>query len=363
MTVISVRLGLQQRVFPEYRAPFFNLLAQSCLQGFSLFAGEPRPEEAIHTAHGLQNGDFQPAHNLHISRGKTYALYQRGIINWLERWQPNVLIVEANPRYLSTPAAVQWMHSRGLPVIGWGLGAPTAGKAESVLRGNFLKSLDAVVAYSKTGADQYTACGIAQQRVFVAANAVSHRPTQTAPDRPNSYQGGKPRLLFVGRLQERKNLDLLLQACTALPQKLTPSLTIVGDGPDRVRLEDLAKSIFPSATFVGAKHGAELDPYFNQADLFVLPGTGGLAVQQAMAHALPVIVGQADGTQAELVRPENGVVLPAATLETLTAALTSALSDVAKLRAMGLASYRIVSEEVNLEAMVDSFAKAIKSVL
>jgi glycosyltransferase involved in cell wall biosynthesis len=363
MTTIPARLSLQQRVFPEYRAPFFNLLAQSCMQGFSLFSGEPRPEEAIATAPGLQNGDFQPAQNLHISSGKTYALYQRGIINWLERWQPNVLIVEANSRYLSTPAAVQWMHNHGLPVIGWGLGAPPAGKAESYLRNNFLRSLDAVIAYSKIGAEQYAASGIIPRNIFVAANAVAHRPTQTAPERPKSYQGAKPNLLFVGRLQARKNLDLLLQACASLPAKITPTLTIVGDGPERARLEELAKNTFPTAHFVGAKHGAELDPYFDRADLFVLPGTGGLAVQQAMAHALPVIVGQADGTQGELVRAENGVVLTISNLETLTAALTSALSDVSKLRAMGLASYRIVSEEVNLEAMVDSFAKAIKSVL
>lgn len=363
MTVISARVSLQQRVFPEYRAPFFNLLAQNCLQGFSLFAGDPRLEEAITTAPGLQNGDFQRGRNLHISKGKTFALYQHGLIAWLERWQPNVLIVEANPRYLSTPAAVQWMHTYYKPVIGWGLGAPPAGKAETLLRNNFLKSLDAVIAYSKTGADQYSACGLDPRKIFVSANAVAHRPTQTAPDRPFTFQGGKPNLLFVGRLQERKNLDLLLQACAALPAKLTPTLTIVGDGPDRTRLEEIAKKIFPSAHFTGAKHGAELDPYFDKADLFVLPGTGGLAVQQAMAHALPVIVGQADGTQGELVRPENGVVLPAATLETLTAALTSALSDVKKLRLMGLASYRIVTEEVNLEAMLESFAKAIKSVL
>ncbi len=363
MTVISARLSLQQRVFPEYRAPFFNLLAQSCLQGFSLFAGNPRPEEAIATATGLQNGDFQPAQNLHISKGKTYALYQRGIINWLERWQPNVLIVESNVRYLSTPAAVQWMHNRGLPVIGWGLGAPPAGKAESVLRSSFLNTLDAVIAYSKTGAEQYAACGLPTQRIFVAANAVAYRPTKIAPERPSTFQDGKPNLLFVGRLQERKNLDLLLQACAVLPANLTPSLTIVGDGPDRGRLEELAAKTFPAAQFLGAKHGAELEPYFNQADLFVLPGTGGLAVQQAMAHALPVIVGQADGTQGELVRSENGVVLPATDLETLTSALISMLSDVGKLRLMGLASHRIVTEEVNLEAMVDSFAKAIKSVL
>lgn len=363
MTVISARVGLIQRVFPEYRAPFFNLLAQSCLQGFSLFSGEPRAEEAIQSAAGLQNGDFQPAQNLHISSGKTYALYQRGLINWLERWQPNVLIVEANPRYLSTPAAVQWMHNHGLPVIGWGLGAPHAGKAESYLRNSFLNSLDGVIAYSKTGAEQYAACGLNPNRIFVAANAVSHRPTQTAPDRPDAFQRSKPNLLFVGRLQERKNLDLLLKACAALPAPLTPNLTIVGDGPDRSRLEELASRVFPTAHFAGAKLGVELEPYFNKADLFVLPGTGGLAVQQAMAHALPVIVGQADGTQGELVRPENGVVLSAATVETLTDTLASVLSNVKKLRAMGLASYRIVTEEVNLEAMVESFSKAIKSVL
>lgn len=363
MTVIPARLSLQQRVFPEYRAPFFNLLAQSCLQGFSLFAGDPRLEEAITTAPGLQNGDFQHGKNLHISKGKTFALYQHGLITWLERWQPNVLIVEANPRYLSTPAAVQWMHNHGHPVIGWGLGAPPAGKAETYLRSTFLNSLDAMIAYSKTGAEQYAASGLDPRKIFVAANAVAHRPNQTAPDRPVAYQGGKPNLLFVGRLQERKNIHLLLQACAALPAKLTPNLTIVGDGPERARLEELAKKVFPSAHFAGAKHGAELDPFYDRADLFVLPGTGGLAIQQAMAHALPVIVGQADGTQGELVRPKNGVVMPAATLETLTAALTSALSDVSKLRLMGLASYRIVTEEVNLEAMVESFAKAIKSVL
>ncbi len=363
MTLIPARLALQQRVFPEYRAPFFNLVAQSCLQGFSLFAGDPRAEEAIHTSPGLQNGDYQHTRNLHISRGKTYVLYQRNFLDWLARWRPNVLIVEANARYLSTPIAIQWMKSRGLPVIGWGLGAPSAGKAESILRNNFLNSLDAVIAYSKAGAQQYADCGISPRRIFVAANAVAHRPTQAAPERPNSFKGGKPHLLFVGRLQERKKLDLLLQACAGLPTQLTPILTIIGDGPDRASLERLAKTVFPSAHFAGAKHGAELDPYFNQADLFVLPGTGGLAVQQAMAHALPVIVGQADGTQGELVRPENGVLLPTANLETLTTVLTSTLSDVVKLRAMGQASYRIVSEEVNLEAMLDSFAKAIKSVL
>jgi glycosyltransferase involved in cell wall biosynthesis len=359
MTIIPARVGLQQRVFPDYRAPFFDLLAKSCLQGFSLFSGMPREVEAIHTAAGLNDADFQSGHNFHFSKGKTYFYFQQGLIGWLERWQPAVLIVEANPRNLSLPSAIRWMHARHRPVIGWGLGAPSAG----FLYKPFISSFDGVIAYSKKGADQYANCGIAPQRVFVAANAVASKPAQSASFRMDHCVNGKARLLFVGRLQERKQLDVLFEACALLSPELQPALTVVGDGPDRTRLAEIAQRVYPEAQFVGAKHGAELEPYFNKADLFVLPGTGGLAVQQAMAHALPVIVGQADGTQGDLVRPENGWVLADPSVATLSAALAAALVDVKKLRQMGLASYKIVSEEVNLEAMVETFAKAIKSVL
>jgi glycosyltransferase involved in cell wall biosynthesis len=94
----------------------------------------------------------------------------------------------------------------------------------------------------------------------------------------------------------------------------------------------------------------------------VLPGTGGLAVQEAMAHGLPVIVAQGDGTQTDLVRPENGWLIPPDDLQALEAVLGEAFSDPARLRRMGAESYRIVAEEVNLEAMVGIFVQALCSV-
>ena len=166
-------------------------------------------------------------------------------------------------------------------------------------------------------------------------------------------------VLFVGRLQARKRLDLLLQACARLPLALQPRLVIVGDGPARAELESLAQQVYPRAEFAGARHGAELEPYYQAADLFVLPGTGGLAVQQAMARALPVIVAQGDGTQDELVRPLNGWQVPPGDLEALTLILLSALSDCERLRQMGAESYRIVKEEVNVEAMVGVFIEVL----
>jgi glycosyltransferase involved in cell wall biosynthesis len=169
-------------------------------------------------------------------------------------------------------------------------------------------------------------------------------------------------VLFVGRLQPRKRIDNLLRACAALPEGVQPELWIVGEGPARMELQRQAGAIYPQTKFFGERRGHELDALFTTADLFVLPGTGGLAVQEAMAHGLPVIVAQGDGTQTDLVRPENGWLIPPDDLQALEAVLGEAFSDPARLRRMGAESYRIVAEEVNLEAMVGIFVQALCSV-
>ena len=357
----SGRLGLQQRVLPTYRVPFFDMLASACESGLSLFAGEPRPVEGI-TSSTLQIAHHAQAGNFHLFKGPLYLCYQHGLLDWLENWNPDVLIVEANPRYLSTPAAIQWMKKRGRPVLGWGLGAPSLYGTFSGFRQKgwmrFLKRFDSLISYSQRGADEYASYGIPYERIFVAHNAVSPAPKTSLPNRPEDVD--QTTLLFVGRLQVRKRVDSLLRACAEM--KETPKLIIVGDGPERKRLEDVAKQVYPSAEFIGAKHGDELKPYFTEADLFVLPGTGGLAVQEAMSHGLPVIVAKGDGTQDDLVRADNGWQIPPGDDDALVSTLRDALSDVSRLRRMGGESYRIVSEEINLEKMVEAFVGALNSI-
>ena len=128
-------------------------------------------------------------------------------------------------------------------------------------------------------------------------------------------------------------------------------------------LENLANEIYPHARFYGAQHGAQLGKHLRSADLFVMPGSGGLAVQEAMSFGLPVIVGVADGTQADLVREENGWLLADDSIQTLKDTLASALLDINALRKKGSASYRIVCQEINLENMVAVFSRAIEKVM
>ena len=357
------KVGLIQRVLPVYRAPFFDALGRACADGLSVFAGEPRPIEMIKTADHLEYAQLVQGKNHHLFSGSRYLCLQSGLRPWLAAWEPDVLIVEANPRYLSTPAAIRWMAARHRPVIGWGLGAPPLSGPLAGLRQNrrlaLLRQFNTLITYSQKGAAEYAALGFPPDRIFIAANAVTPPPAHPLPQRPPLRNGQPPRVLFVGRLQERKNIANLFQACAGLPLEDQPEVVIVGDGPDRERLQSLAAEIYPAAKFTGALYGEALAAQFRAADLFALPGTGGLAIQQAMSYGLPIIAAEADGTQADLVRPDNGWQIAPSDPAALTAALQEALADPDRLRRMGAESYRIVAEEINLDQMVSVFVQAL----
>ena len=356
------KVGLQQRVLPAYRVPFFQRLGAACTGGLSLYAGEPRNEEAILVARRVEGVEFASGRNVHLLSGSFYLCLQPGVIGWLSHWDPDVLVLEANPRYLSNYAAARWMHRRGRPVIGWGLGASTGRGWKHALtgwwRGPFLSMFDAILAYSSAGAEQYRTLGFPAERVFIAFNAVS--PPPPAEPRARWEEEHGRHVLFVGRLQARKRVDLLIRACAQVNRDV--HLWVVGDGPERNSLESLARQVYAKARFLGVQSGPSLRELYLQADLFVLPGTGGLAVQEAMAHGLPVIVAEGDGTQRDLVQSSNGWLVAPDDLPALAEALSEALADMPRLRPMGEASHRLVVERFNIDAMAGSFIDALRAV-
>lgn len=367
------RLAIQQRVLPSYRTPFFSLLVKACDGGLSIFAGDPLPREGISSTKSSSIFNYFHARNRHFQdpSSSLYFCWQDGLLSWLDSVDPDGLIIEANPRYLSSGQAIEWMHKKGRPVIGWGLGAPVIDGisfpknilsiVQKRFRRRFLLSLDGVISYSNSGAEEYITEGVPRERISIATNAVVARPTESPPARSKEIRGHL-RVLFVGRLQARKRLGNLFLACANLPSDLQPLVWIIGDGPAGVHFQNYAKEVYHQVEFLGAQYGSALRSYYLEADLFVLPGSGGLAVQEAMAHGLPVIVAEGDGTQSDLVRKENGWLVPPDDVDALTQALAGALADVKSLRLKGLESLRIVKDEVNLESMVESFVFALNKI-
>ena len=89
-------------------------------------------------------------------------------------------------------------------------------------------------------------------------------------------------LVCVSRVSKEKNLDDFCQLQYPKSRKI-----MVGDGPDRERLETL----YPDVEFVGLKTGVELAEYYAMADVFVFPSqweTFGIVMIEAMACGTPV---------------------------------------------------------------------------
>lgn len=356
-----MKIGVLQRVLAGYRVPFFDELAARFGGSLTLFAGHARREEMIDESRLPEIAKVYPAKNLHVLpgvlNGRAYFCFQLNVLEWLGSGDPDVLICEANLRYPTTLAAIGWMRRRGRPVIGWGLGS---GSATGLFKRAFIRSFDALLTYGERGAETYRELGFPGERIFIAKNAVAPRPRRDPPARSSGFSSEGPLLLSVGRLQARKRIDLLIESCAALESEFSPRLRIVGDGPARGEFERLAAERYPRTEFPGALYGDELAAQFAAADLFVLPGTGGLALQQAMASGLPVIAAEADGTQSDLVRADNGRTIQSGDGVALTAAIRELLTDPARLREMGARSFAIVRDEINLEKMADRFEAAIR---
>ncbi len=358
------RLAIIQRVLTPYRVPLFDLLSTKYHGGVSVFAGQPAVGETLTTVDRLNAAELQRTHNRYFFRGMVASYWQQGLRAWLERWQPDVLVAEANPRCLSTRTAIQWMHDRGSTVLGWGLGSysvtPGLAHVRELRRRRFLRMFDGMLAYSSRAAAQYRDAGFSPNAVFVCNNAATFRPTSFPPQRVPHFSAA-PSVLFVGRLTQAKRVDVLIRACALVKEvrpDLAPQLRVVGEGAVRRSLEELARRVFPDTTFLGALHGPPLVTEFHSADLFVLPDLGGLAIQEAMSYGLPVIAGKGDGTQDDLVRPENGWHVPSPSVTELARAMRVALSDAKRLRTMGAASFRIVADEINIDAMAATFVRA-----
>lgn len=127
----------------------------------------------------------------------------------------------------------------------------------------------------------------------------------------NKEQHSEVRLLFVSRLIERKGLQYVLPQLKDIDNI---SLTIVGDGPYRQTLEDRVKSnsLTEKVVFVGQKDKSEIVPYYQNADIFILPSSKeGMpnVVLEAMSCGLPIIMTPCQGS-AELVDDSNGYVVP-----------------------------------------------------
>lgn len=147
---------------------------------------------------------------------------------------------------------------------------------------------DILFCVSETVAESLQTC-VRRDKLIVIQNWVPLLPEPVSPN-----QGDHPlRLLFVGRLAKIKGVAVLLEALRRFSSEFHKrglSLTVVGDGDERMKLEKAAAELF--VRFVGFR--TDLDTYYRNADVFVNPSLGPeglpLVSLDAMSYGLPCVL-------------------------------------------------------------------------
>jgi glycosyltransferase involved in cell wall biosynthesis len=150
-------------------------------------------------------------------------------------------------------------------------------------------------------------------------------------DSRSSEPGAKLELIFVGGLVPRKACDLALRAAAPLLQRDLARFTVVGDGPERHGLEQLARSlgIEKVVLFCGWLSHAEVLRHLRSADVFVFPSLrdngAGVVFEALGSGAVPVV---ADfGGPGDIVHPEVGYKVALTNESDIVAQMEKILTD------------------------------------
>jgi glycosyltransferase involved in cell wall biosynthesis len=176
------------------------------------------------------------------------------------------------------------------------VGTPSRGRVGRVVFPWLYRLATCVVAVSDSVAD-YLVChdGVPEEKIRRIHNAIDDRFFSCQP----SSGGDRFRIVVVGRLVPVKGIDVLLEAVAPLLRSDPEvSVTVVGDGPERGRLEQFAADLRISSSVEFPGYRADIAGLLEKADVFVLPSWSEglpLALAEAMAAGIPVIATRVGG--------------------------------------------------------------------
>jgi phosphatidylinositol alpha-1,6-mannosyltransferase len=192
--------------------------------------------------------------------------------------------------------------------------------------------------------------GVPVSVMYPGADVEAFRPDLPYADLRQAHGVAcRPLVVCVSRLVARKGQDVLIRAMPEVRRRAPDAmLLIVGDGPDRERLERLASDApHGSVVFAGQVSESDLPRYYRAGDVFAMPCRnrfGGLEVEgwgnvfiEAAACGRPVVVGDSGGARESLVPGETGLLVDGSDVAQVSEAIGSLLADPARAESMGRA--------------------------
>lgn len=377
---MKTKIAILYQVVFHYRKPFYERMDQNPDYETMLFYGlgderyKHKNCEGPYNFKNKQLWSFNVPFKTNNSIGSlpiTPSLFSQ-----LVKFNPDVVLCEGQSSIVNAFTAFTYAKMFRKKFIWWSLGR-LRNRKFNFLRSqiqNFVeyieKRSDAIITYSSVGKDYFKGLGIKEEKIFVGVNVVDTdkkileikkaKDTESINKNKTTFN-----VLFVGAIIKEKNLEMLLDAFEKLELRYANkvNLTIVGTGNYLEEIKKYAKSKnIHNLDFTG-KVVEGVSKYFLNADIFVLPSLGGLAISDAMIHGLPVIGSVADGTEVDLITPDCGILDESLDSEKLFQYLEDLYLDRDKLSILKKNSFIKVSQEYNYKNYMQAFDKVISFAL
>ncbi len=358
------RIAFVDYFCPHYRKPLFEELARRTEADFYFFSDQ-RDRWWNSRIPLARDGDFRRIELPRMRIGSEAFLPTLPL--QINRQRYDAVVKNLNGRVMlsSLYAACKL---RGVPFVLWtGMWQhPTTSfhRLSRPVVEALYRDVGAIVAYGEHVKEFLSAVsGVDPAKIFVAGQAVdANRFTAVQP-----VGNGRPLVLFIGQLEQRKGVRDLLEAFSAV-RDLGAELRLVGNGSLEEELKSRAAAI-GGVSFAGYVSQEQLPAELARARCLVLPSITipggkepwGLVVNEAMHAGVPVIATESLGAAAGgLVRDrQNGYVVPERDPSALADAMHALLSDASVASRLGTQA-RADAAHFNYDRMASAFEAAIE---
>lgn len=296
-----------------------------------------------------------------------------GLLNYIKINKPDAIVVSYMPTNLTMLGVILYCLIKNIPYATWrcGYNRPDYSSVSEKLRRILIDFVEKRATYNITYGSFYKMelikKGIPKEKIKIAQNTINVEQILAENKSYNKQFSSSTKILFVGALIKGKLLKSSIDAIKMLiDNNYNVHFDIIGGGEiiDDLRLYTEELNLEKHISIPGPIFGDDVKKYFREADVFLLAGTGGLAINEAMAYGLPVITTNADGTGCDLIE-ENGYLLERfgdAELQFHYLKKFISLSKEKK-QEMSEKSKKLISEKASLENMVNKHSEVCFSLL
>lgn len=292
-----------------------------------------------------------------------------GVLEWLENNRPEIVVVLGHVGNISHWGLISARRRLGFKLVAWQCGYEyNKSWIKDRLLGYFVPGFDFHLAYHSNARRYALEHGCPERQVVVVHNTINEEKVELLPRdeararlrRRHPEVGESKIVLFVGAVLAEKRVEALVEAMDRLARK-DAVLIVVGDGEHLGTIRELAVSrpwmILPGAVLDG------VGMYFDAAEVYVLPGTGGLGINEAMAHGLPIVSGFADGSADDLVVDGvNGFRLRGGTSEEIAGCIEKILEDPSLAAQMGRRSREMIRGFFSFRSFLSRIVGALEGI-